>query len=143
MNKSDNFKSDFELLISNITNDILKNILYKDLVALNKEMNCLKDKSKKDLKLLNENINNFSNNQICLEKTIKNIESCSKNIKNVSDKLETTVEEIISVNKKNIIYSVKEEVEKTINKKFRWTNKGILISLIMNILFFIVITVNR
>lgn len=141
MDNPQSIKEEFNTLINSITNEILKNALYKNVNDLNNKMIDVSGSIKENLEGINKSVNHLSQLDHKIAPTAVSIENAAKNINENVDKLNTYVIEIVSKNKEDLFNSIKLSIGNSLrsfrNKLLVLLGGNIVLSLIIIILLII------
>jgi len=141
MDNPQSIKEEFNTLINSITNEILKNALYKNVNDLNNKMIDVSGSIKENLEGINKSVNHLSQLDHKITPTAVSIENAAKNINENVDKLNTYVIEIVSKNKEDLFNSIKLSIGNSLrsfrNKLLVLLGGNIVLSLIILILLII------
>lgn len=141
MDNPQSIKEEFNTLINSITNEIFKNVLYKNVNDLNNKMIDVSGSIKENLEGINKSVNHLSQLDHKITPTAVSIENAAKNINENVDKLNTYVIEIVSKNKEALFNSIKLTIGNSLrsfqNKLLVLLGGNIILSLIIIILLII------
>ncbi|WP_346873971.1 hypothetical protein [Clostridium sp. UBA5988] len=141
MDNPQSIKEEFNTLINSITNEIFKNVLYKNVNDLNNKMIDVSGSIKENLEGINKSVNHLSQLDHKITPTAVSIENAAKNINENVDKLNTYVIEIVSKNKEDLFNSIKLTIGNSLrsfqNKLLVLLGGNIVLSLIILILLII------